>query len=289
MSNLCWHSQVLVDMFETGKEDPHEGRSNQHLIEIPDLSASTFDLFIEHHPRLWVLLSVTVNNYWPICSPHTGYKYTKEELISFLKFCDRYEWDVTKEFIVNRINVLASWKFNSMELMALAITYQVPSLFWITFWALTKISLTQLTKAQWTLIGPAIFINVALAKSALDKHCWIIAAEVPHILSHTDDCQDPSACKVDRHQVWWNGMGHYLLNGAIPNHMMKPSDVSSWRCTLGTWAWVAGTRCSDCWMVVVHSSMLSASLTNSVTTSSKNYVSDCYHTSTVLYVVTRPA
>ena len=86
--------------------------------------------------------------------------------------------------------------------MALAITYQVPSLFQITFWALTKISLTQLTKAQQTLIGPAIFIDVALAKSALDEHCQIIAAEEPRILSHADDCQDPSACEVDWHQVW---------------------------------------------------------------------------------------
>jgi len=49
MSSFCRHSQVLADMFEAGREDSHEGRSDDHPIRIPDLLASTFDLFVEHH------------------------------------------------------------------------------------------------------------------------------------------------------------------------------------------------------------------------------------------------
>ena len=77
-------------------------------------------------------------------------------------------------------------------------------------------SLTQLTKGQRALIGPDIVISVALAKSVLDEHCRIITAEEPRIISHADDCQDPSACETDWHGVWWNGMGRYLLDGRNP-------------------------------------------------------------------------
>ena len=61
MGNLGRHSQILADMFEAGREDPQEGRSNEHPIEIPDLLASTFDLFIEHHFGLCVLSAVATN------------------------------------------------------------------------------------------------------------------------------------------------------------------------------------------------------------------------------------
>jgi len=134
---------------------------------------------------------------------------------NFLKFCDRYECDATKEFVVNRIEA-ASWRFHSAELMGLATTYRLPSLFRLAFRGLADMSLTQLTKGQRALIGPDIVINVALAKSVLDEHCRIIAAEEPRIISHADDCQDPSACEADWHGVWWNGMGRYLLDGRNP-------------------------------------------------------------------------
>ncbi|KAI9571525.1 hypothetical protein HD554DRAFT_1991697, partial [Boletus coccyginus] len=141
--------------------------------------------------------------------------YTTEELRDFLKFCDRFMCDATKEFVVNRIEA-ASWRFHSAELMGLAIVYRLPSLFRVAFQALTDISLTQLTKGQCASIGSDIVINVALAKTVLDEHHWIIAAEEPQILSHADDCQDPLACEADWHGVWWNGMGRYLLDGRNP-------------------------------------------------------------------------
>ena len=53
--------------------------------------------------------------------------------------------------------------------------------------------------------GPDIFSSLALAKAVLDEHCRIVAAEEPHILTHTDDCQLPSACEADWHGVWWDG------------------------------------------------------------------------------------
>ncbi|KAG6373521.1 hypothetical protein JVT61DRAFT_6162 [Boletus reticuloceps] len=71
-------------------------------------------------------------------------------------------------------------------------------------------------KVQRAMIGQDIFPSVALAKSVLDQHCRIIAAEEPRILVHADNCQDPVACETDWHGVLWNGMGCYLLDGWNP-------------------------------------------------------------------------
>ena len=81
---------------------------------------------------------------------------------------------------------------------------------------LTDISLMDLTKEHCSMIGPDAFISLALAKSVLDWHCRIIAAEEPHIVAHAEDCQDPPACAADWHGVWWNGMARYLLDGRNP-------------------------------------------------------------------------
>ncbi|KAF8124432.1 chitin synthase-domain-containing protein [Boletus edulis] len=200
MGNLGRHSQILADMFKTGGQDPHQGRNDDHPIEIPQLPMSTFDLFVEHH----------------FGYPRAGAnRYTKEELQDFLEFCEKYECDVTKNFVVNRIEA-ASWRFHSAELMGLAMKYRLPSLFRIAFRTLTKMPLAKLTKGQRTLIGPDIALNVALAKCILDEQCRIIAAEEPPILSHADDCQEPLACEADWHGVWWNGMGRCLLDGRNP-------------------------------------------------------------------------
>ena len=89
-------------------------------------------------------------------------------------------------------------------------------LFRRAFRDLINLSLTQLSKAHRSLIGSDLFMSLALAKAVLDEHCRIIAAEEPRILKHADNCQDPMACEVDWHGVWWNGMGRYLLDGRNP-------------------------------------------------------------------------
>lgn len=141
--------------------------------------------------------------------------FTKEELEAFLTFCDKYECDTTKQFVVNCIEA-ANWRFHSAELMNLAITFRLPDLFRTAFRRLTDISLTHLTKNHRSMIGSNVFINLALAKAILDRHRRIIAAEEPPILTHADDCQDPPCCEADWHCVWWNGMGRYLLDGRNP-------------------------------------------------------------------------
>ncbi|KAI5988691.1 hypothetical protein EDC04DRAFT_2588682, partial [Pisolithus marmoratus] len=46
-------------------------------------------------------------------------------------------------------------------------------------------------------------------------HRHIVAGEPPPVV-HSACCQDQWKCSEDWCQVWWNGIGHYLLDGHNP-------------------------------------------------------------------------
>ncbi|KIJ59589.1 hypothetical protein HYDPIDRAFT_33029 [Hydnomerulius pinastri MD-312] len=211
-TNLSRHSHVFADMFGAGKTQSGsegtaavvagsntEGASDDQPILLPDLSASTFDLFLEHH----------------FGYPRLQSRYTKEELARFIAFCDKYHCPQTKAFVVHRLQA-ASWRFHPAELIQLAVTYNAPGLFHLAFKELMDISVTQLSKLHRAMMGIEVFTAFVLAKTVLDDHCRIIAAEEPRIMTHAEDCQDPAACEEDWHAVWWNGMGRFLLDGRNP-------------------------------------------------------------------------
>jgi hypothetical protein len=65
-------------------------------------------------------------------------------------------------------------------------------------------------------MGNDMFVALVYAKSALDEHTRLVAYEEPVILTHAANCPDPTACQEDWHNIWWNGMGRFLLNGRNP-------------------------------------------------------------------------
>jgi hypothetical protein len=52
-------------------------------------------------------------------------------------------------------------------------------------------------------------------KEHLDVHRWIIACEAPPMV-HAGTCKKQNRCKEDWKQLWWNGMGRFLLDGQNP-------------------------------------------------------------------------
>ncbi|KIJ13076.1 hypothetical protein PAXINDRAFT_117517 [Paxillus involutus ATCC 200175] len=177
----------------------NEGKNDSNPILLPELSTSTFDLFVEHH----------------FGYPRPGGKYTNEELEKFIVFCDKYQCPQTKVFVAHRLDA-TSWRFHPAQLMGFAVTYNIPGLFQIAFQKLTEIPITQLTREHRGMMGPEVFTRLVYAKAILDEHCRIVAAEEPRILTHADDCCDPASCEEDWHSVWWNGMGRFLLDGRNP-------------------------------------------------------------------------
>ncbi|KIK39206.1 hypothetical protein CY34DRAFT_25364 [Suillus luteus UH-Slu-Lm8-n1] len=52
-------------------------------------------------------------------------------------------------------------------------------------------------------------------KERLDVHCWIIACEAPPMV-HVGTCTRQKSYKDDWKQLWWNGIGRFLLDGRNP-------------------------------------------------------------------------
>ncbi|OAX37464.1 hypothetical protein K503DRAFT_857339 [Rhizopogon vinicolor AM-OR11-026] len=70
--------------------------------------------------------------------------------------------------------------------------------------------------SQHRVLGTAVFTSLIYMQAASEQHRRIVATEVPKILMHTSDCQEPVGCNEDWHAIWWNGMGRFLLDGRNP-------------------------------------------------------------------------
>lgn len=102
------------------------------------------------------------------------------------------------------------------ELVQLGCQFNIPKFFICGFKLLLEIPLKQINKAHRHVMGNDVLIALVYAKSLLEEHTRIVACEEPVILAHSDDCPDPVACQEDWHQVWWNEMIRFLLDGRNP-------------------------------------------------------------------------
>jgi hypothetical protein len=81
------------------------------------------------------------------------------------------------------------------------------------FRSLLDTPLKEISKDLRLEMGNDAFIALVYAKSMLDEHTRIVASEEPVVLAHADDCQDAITCQEDWHNVWWNGISRFLLDG----------------------------------------------------------------------------
>lgn len=205
---LAADSVVFRDMFsipkpskqlDTGVPIVTEGKVDTCPIVLGDVEVQTFDMYVEHL----------------FGRPRPGSSYSHAELKDFLHFCDKYQCEMTRKFVINRINA-AKFGFHPADILNLGLQYQIKDFFIFGFNQLLDIPLTQITKEHRGLMGHDAFIGLVYSKALLDEHSRIVAAEEPQILSHADGCQDPLACEEDWHSAWWNGMGRFLLDGRNP-------------------------------------------------------------------------
>ncbi|KAG2089237.1 uncharacterized protein F5147DRAFT_587260 [Suillus discolor] len=184
---------------ENSRQPEVDGMCDDKPIHLNGISQETFELFLEF----------TFGRYVDILCFYI------DELSKFLRFCDMYQCSHAREFIISRIST-ARYRFHPAKLINLAIKYHVRSIFPYAFQQLAETPITELTHAHRELMGNEVFLNVIYVQAALDSHRRIIAAEEPKILMHSNECQDPTGCNKDWHAIWWNGMGHFLLDGRNP-------------------------------------------------------------------------
>ncbi|KAI6001131.1 hypothetical protein EDC04DRAFT_2973525 [Pisolithus marmoratus] len=198
---LISHSLTFKEMFQHGASPYPEGKSDEHAIPLQDRRA-TFDLFLDHiygHSR----------------SVGSADAYSHAELQDLLKLVQKYCCAKTRRFAIDHI-----WEkrftYHPAELLNLGLHFHIPKVFSRGFKGLLEIPLKEISKEHHHLIGEKVFVAFVYAKAMLDEHCKIVACEEPVILSHTSDCENPTACQEDWHTVWWNGMGWFLLDGRNP-------------------------------------------------------------------------
>ena len=141
--------------------------------------------------------------------------YSHEQLRNLLQFADKYRCPATRLFAIDHIWD-ARYSYRPSELIQISFQFHVPKFFKRGFRSLLDMPLKAITKDLRLEMGNDAFVALVYAKSVLDEHTRIIASEEPVVLAHANDCQDAITCQEDWHNVWWNGMGRFLLDGRNP-------------------------------------------------------------------------
>ncbi|KAI6018740.1 hypothetical protein BKA83DRAFT_4057790 [Pisolithus microcarpus] len=98
--------------------------------------------------------------------------------------------------------------------------YKICTVFERGFTCLCDIPFTKIKRSHHVLIGMDVYVAYVHVRGHLDKYAQTVAVEFPPIV-HADSCCDHKGCSQDWAAVWWNGMGHLLLDGRNPQTFDK--------------------------------------------------------------------
>jgi hypothetical protein len=75
--------------------------------------------------------------------------------------------------------------------------------------------INDISDAECHAVGSIVWNTMFKVKERLDVHRRIIACEAPPMV-HAGTCRKQKRCEEDWKQLWWNGMGRFLLDGRNP-------------------------------------------------------------------------
>ena len=166
---------------------------------------------------LYISTNLSLTKFHSSRSVGTDESYSQEQLRDLLQFTDTCRCPMTWLLAIDHIWD-ARYSYHPSELIQLACQFNIPKskFFKRGFKPLLNTLLKEISKDHQQEMGNDVFIALVYGKSMLEEHARIIASEEPVILPHADDCQDAVTCQKDWHNVWWNGMGQFLLDGRNP-------------------------------------------------------------------------
>ena len=130
--------------------------------------------------------------------------------------------ELSRMFISNDAHEVAIHKIHDCHisichchLISLSVKYNIDKLFIYTFKRLVKACLDDLTPDEHAMLHPHLWATILKAQSTLWIHWRIVACESPAI-NHVADCLDTDNCSLNWHQLWWNVIGHSLLDRRNP-------------------------------------------------------------------------
>ncbi|KIJ09215.1 hypothetical protein PAXINDRAFT_17683 [Paxillus involutus ATCC 200175] len=200
-SILSEKSEVFQDMFQAQNEvgalmiPITDGRMEAAPVVLPPtISKTAFELFFVWHPD--------------------SKKAPNDVVFQLLELSHMFFSNDVREIAIKEIDDRRT-SIRPCHLISISMEYNIGKLFKYAFRRLVKARLDDLMDNEYTMMPLQLWAAILKAQSTLQVHRRIIACESPP-MAHPAGCPDPDDCALDWHQLWWNGMGHSLLDGRNP-------------------------------------------------------------------------
>ncbi|KAG1863037.1 hypothetical protein F4604DRAFT_1929213 [Suillus subluteus] len=187
------HASILGDK-SLGFRDMFAASQDTQLEEV-DGSADDKPIFVP--------LQVSENAFELFLSMEAdALKIPNDTVIQLLELSDMYLCKDAPQPLLTQINT-TYLKYNIKDFLPHA------------FECLVSACINDISDDECHAVGPIVWNTMFKVKERLDVHRRIIACEAPPMV-HTGTCTKQKRFKEDWKQLWWNGMGRFLLDGRNP-------------------------------------------------------------------------
>ncbi|KAG1879193.1 hypothetical protein F4604DRAFT_1579665 [Suillus subluteus] len=98
------------------------------------------------------------------------------------------------------------------QLISLTLKYNVKDFLPHAFEQLISARINDISDDECHAVGSIVWNTMFKVKDCLNVHRRIIACEALPMM-HSGTCMKHKRCEEDWRQLWWNGMGRFLLDG----------------------------------------------------------------------------
>lgn len=177
------------------------GSTDDKPILVPEqISDTAFELF----------LSVCYDK-WRPDSSQVG----ESVVVELLELSRMYESQDVRKYAIKLLSFTDWYTVKPIDLASIALKYQIKHIFCRAFRQLIPLRINDIEDSEFELLDFPVWRSLFRLRERLDIHRRIVACEPPRLV-HSVGCEDHQGCHDDWRQLWWNGMGRFLLDGRNP-------------------------------------------------------------------------
>lgn len=179
---------------------PIDGLTDDKPILVPEqVTDDAFELF----------LSVCYNKWRP-----DAWQAPESTIIELLELSRMYESQDARKYAIKQLSACC-YAVKPINLASIALKYQIKDIFCRAFRRMVSLRVNDITDSEFDLLSSSVWRTLFRLRERLDLHRRIVACEPPPLV-HSVGCEDPQRCLHDWRQLWWNGMGRFLVDGRNP-------------------------------------------------------------------------
>lgn len=222
-----------------------DGSTDDKPIFVPSqVSENAFELFLSvcYNKWAWVCFIMSSHPTWMSCRWRPdAVKIPNDTVIQLLELSDMYLCRDARDYAVQNLQ-RNRYSLESTRLISLALKFNIKEFLPHAFERLISARINDVSDDECHAVGPIVWNTMFKVKERLDIHRRIIACEAPPMV-HAGTCTKQKRCEEDWKQLWWNGMGRFLLDGRNPQPY---KDAVEWFEKLDI-----GEINPDCWKAVL--------------------------------------